>query len=302
MSLYKLISPKSLADLVRKETSRRVVPVDSTWYMPNTKKDGKQEFLDVERIANAVYFDIDGVKDHSSPYPHMLPDLATFNAGMSQLGITSSDILVVYDRIGNFSAPRCAWTLAVFGHQPVYLLNNFIAYKQQGLPLDTSKRTAVSPFQPSTYESNVDLTSQEVVSYEDMLKLVESGELALKYNVFDARALPRFTGEASEPRPGLPSGHVPGTQPLPYSAVLSEGCFEDSPEKMQKRLQDYLESANCTLDSRKPTIAMCGTGVSGVIIKTALELAGVKDVKLYDGSWTEWAMRADPKYLAKGRK
>lgn len=72
-------------EILQKETSHRVVAVDSTWYLPNMKKDGFKEFLEVERIPGAVYFDIDGVKDTKSPYPHMLPDSATFNKYMSKL-------------------------------------------------------------------------------------------------------------------------------------------------------------------------------------------------------------------------
>ncbi|SCU82585.1 LADA_0C06502g1_1 [Lachancea dasiensis] len=302
MSLYKLISPKAFVELAKKETARRVIPIDSTWYMPNTGKNGKKEFMDIERIANAVYFDIDDIKDHNSQFPHMLPNLNTFNVKMSELGFLPSDILIVYDRIGNFSAPRCAWTLAVFGHQSVYLLNNFPAYKRQGFPLETSPRTTLSTLTPSHYESFQDLTSKDVVTYEELFKLVEAGDLQRKFNVFDARALPRFTGDAPEPRPGLASGHIPGSQPLPFTAVLNDGLFEDDPERALQKLQNYFSEAKCTFDNSKPTIAMCGTGVTGVIIKTALERAGIHNVRLYDGSWTEWALRADSKYVAKGRE
>lgn len=287
-------------EILQKETSHRVVAVDSTWYLPNMKKDGFKEFLEVERIPGAVYFDIDGVKDTKSPYPHMLPDSATFNKYMSKLGIQKNDILVVYDRIGNFSAPRCAWTLGIFGHKQVYLLNNFPKYKELKLPLDTSVQTEISPYKPSNYESDVDLTAEQVVNYDEMLQLVKTNDLANSFNVFDARALPRFTGENPEPRPDIPSGHIPGAQPMPFTAVVANGLYEEDPAVAKQKLQDYLSSSNCKFDPSKPTIAMCGTGVTGVIIKTAMEAAGIKNIRLYDGSWTEWAMRSDPKYVAKG--
>ncbi|KAM3163738.1 Sulfurtransferase [Lachancea thermotolerans] len=301
MSLFKIISPKALAEKLQQEATRRIVAVDSTWYLPYLQKNAKKEFMELERLPNAVFFDIDGVKDANSPYPHMLPDAATFNASMSELGIRKNDILVVYDRVGNFSAPRCAWTLAVFGHELVYLLNNFPAYKAEGFPLDTTPRTSFSELEPSDYKSDADFTKQEVVSYEEIHKLVEDGKLAEVYNVFDARALPRFTGESSEPRPEIPSGHIPGAQPMPFTDVVKNGIFEMDPRLAAKNLEKYLESSGCKYDPSKPTVAMCGTGVSGVIIKTALESAGIKHVKLYDGSWTEWALRSEPKYVAKGR-
>ncbi|SCV02512.1 LAME_0H02190g1_1 [Lachancea meyersii CBS 8951] len=302
MLLFKVIGPRAFCELLARESTRRVIPVDASWYMPNANRDPLAEFLTQDRLANAVFFDIDRVKDTASPFPHMLPDLPTFNASMSQLGIRNSDVLVVYDRLGNFSAPRCAWTLAVLGHPQVYLLNSFPKYKQLGLPLDTTARAVVSLLpQPSQYRSTMSHTASELVEFEELMALVETGTLADRYNVFDARSEPRFTGDAPEPRPGLPSGHVPGAQPLPFTATLADGCFDDDATAMRARIDQYLAQSQGTLDPKKPTIAMCGTGVSGVIIKTALELAGVQDVRLYDGSWTEWVQRAGSQWIARGK-
>ncbi|SCU79743.1 LAFA_0B05336g1_1 [Lachancea sp. 'fantastica'] len=289
----KLLTPPAFIDLLARETSRRVIPVDASWYMPNTRRDARNEFLTIERLENAVFFDIDAVKDAASPFPHMLPDLPTFNSSMRTLGIRESDVLVVYDRAGNFSAPRAAWTFALFGHPQVYLLNSFPKYKQLGLPLDTATRTTVSLLpQPSDYNSHTDNRSEEVVHFEDLLPLVKSNTLNDRYNLIDARSWDRFAGKAPEPRPGLPSGHIPGSQSLPFPSTLAElGCFDENTESMHNRITAALAANGGSLDPEKPTIAMCGTGVTGVIVKTALELAGVPKVRLYDGSWTEWVLR-----------
>lgn len=304
MSLIKLITPKAFLELLQKETSRRVIPVDSTWYLPNANRSGKQEFLNLERIPQSVYFDIDAVKDVKSPYPHMLPDLATFNESMGELGLKGSDVLVVYDRIGNFSAPRCAWTLALFGHPSVYLLNNYNLYKKAGYPLETTKRTKYSEFPPTEYKSDIDMSKEKVVSYEDMLQLVQHGELAQHCNVYDARTIGRFNGSAPEPRPGLSSGHVMGAQPLPFGDLLElgSGAFPESPTDMKHKLNEAMAKLKSSYNPQLPTIVMCGTGVSACIILTALELAGIRDVKLYDGSWTEWVMRSDPSLIVQGRE
>ncbi|KAG0679408.1 hypothetical protein C6P41_001193 [Kluyveromyces marxianus] len=299
MPLFKLISPKVFSELVLNETKRRIVPVDSTWYLPNLHRDGKQEFLDEERLKGAVYFDIDSVKDLKSEYPHMLPDSETFNNSMSELGLRKDDILVVYDRIGNFSAPRCAWTLSVMGHDPVYLLNNFQTLKQSGYPVDTSKVSSITPYGKSVYTSNINLSSEETVDFEFLQNLLKSGEIK-NYQLFDARSLQRFTGEAPEPRAGLSSGHVPGAKPLPFTEVLNDDkTLPTDNDKMLKKIQPFLSDNGIEIDLDKPTIAMCGTGVTGTIMKTALEIAGVKQVRLYDGSWTEWAQRSDA--IAKGK-
>lgn len=302
MSLFKLITPCAFVELTK--ASKKVVPVDSTWYLPNLKRDGKQEFMDVERIPGAVYFDIDDIRDSASEFPHMAPDLATFNEGMSQLGVNKEDILVVYDRIGNFSAPRCAWTLVMLGHPEVYLLNNFNAYKKEGYPLDTTKWTKLTQYPKSNYKSETNLCPENVITYEQMLELVKSGELKKKYNVYDARALNRFEGKAPEPRPDISSGHVAGVQPLPFTEILDQPdlTFPQEQVDMEKKVQEAFKKLNNTYDPSKPTIVMCGTGVSACIIRTALEHSGVKDIKLYDGSWVEWVLRSDPKLIAKDRE
>jgi 3-mercaptopyruvate sulfurtransferase SseA len=38
--------------------------------------------------------------------------------------------------------------------------------------------------------------------------------------IVDARSLARFNGESPEPRPGLKSGHIPGSKCVPFTAVL----------------------------------------------------------------------------------
>jgi 3-mercaptopyruvate sulfurtransferase SseA len=70
---------------------RRLVPVDATWYLPNAGKNGFKEFQ-TDRIPGAVYFDVDGIKDSSSPYPHMMPDASTFNKAMSEFKLIYGQI------------------------------------------------------------------------------------------------------------------------------------------------------------------------------------------------------------------
>lgn len=303
MSLYKLLSPKKFVDLVARETTRRIVPVDATWYMPNDPRDAQKEFLEGERLPNSVFFDIDAVKDKTSQYPHMVPDIKTFNEGMSKLGLKRDDILVVYDRVGNFSSPRCVWTIGLFEHPNLYLLNNYNTYKSAGCPLDTTKKTNVTDFPVSEYVADSSLAIDEVVPFENIVGLVESGDIRSKYNVVDARALDRFEGKAPEPRPIIPSGHVPGAHPLPFAQVLdpTTKAYPETPEEMLAVLNEATEKLGYKIDPKKPTIAMCGTGITGCIIKTAIEHAGLKMVRLYDGSWTEYAQRVDASKIAKNR-
>ncbi|CCE62777.1 hypothetical protein TPHA_0D01360 [Tetrapisispora phaffii CBS 4417] len=303
MSGFKLLTPIAFDKLLKGETTHRVIPIDATWFLPSFKRSGAQEFLTIERIPNAIHFDIDTIKDPKSIYPHMAPDLETFNKSMSKLGLKRDDILVVYDRIGNFSAPRCAWTLSLFGHENVYLLNNFLLYKKEGYPVDNSVVNSFSQYPETQYKSDINLSQKEIIDFESILKLVNDNQLSAKYNAYDARALNRFEGKVPEPRPDIPSGHIPGFQPLPFTDVLEgeTGTYPSSTTELKAKINKAMENLKSTYDPKKPTIVMCGTGVTGIIIKTALEQSGIKDVKCYDGSWTEWALRTDKKIIANNR-
>lgn len=59
---------------------------------------------------------MDNIADKSSNLPHMLPTAQAFAAVADALGIASSTQVVVYDRLGIFSAARVWWTFKVFGH------------------------------------------------------------------------------------------------------------------------------------------------------------------------------------------
>ncbi|KAK9369695.1 Rhodanese-like domain-containing protein [Lipomyces kononenkoae] len=298
-SISSILTPTAFKSLIASSTSP-VIPLDATWYLPNSGRNGKEEFLS-ERIPGARFFDIDEVKDTSSPYPHMLPSTEVFNEAMSNLGITREDILVVYDKQGNFSAPRLLWTLKVFQHPSIFILDNYPLYKQEGHEIDTKKLSAVEEAVPAetTYESP-GLIEDRVVSYTDLRQVIVEPLFRKKFNIIDARPYARWTGDAPEPRPGLPSGHIPDSISISFSEVLDESNKEfKDPSKLQEL---FLAKG---VDPDKPTIAMCGTGVTACVLETALGRSGLlqedKPVMVYDGSWTEWAQRSDDKFIIKGK-
>jgi thiosulfate/3-mercaptopyruvate sulfurtransferase len=103
--------------------------------------------------------------------------------------------------------------------------------------------------------------------------------------VVDARDAGRFSGQTPDFRPGVPSGHIPGSVNLPfYDLFNADGTFKD-----QGGLRRAFEEAG--LDLSKPITTTCGGGVTAAVLSFALHLLGkVDDVALYDGSWSEWAV------------
>ncbi|KAJ3568198.1 hypothetical protein NPX13_g6504 [Xylaria arbuscula] len=276
-----LVTPKELAEALKKSppspisTDPRVIPLCASWFMPNDPRTGIESFTE-KRIPKARFFDLDKIKDKHSPYPHMLPNAKQFAQAMSALGIRKDDTVVVYDHheVGIFSAPRVGWTLRVFGHPKVHILNNFKQWVEEGYPTESGNMYTIecNPYPiPQLDES-------KVASYEEVREVAED------YNKEGA--------EAPEPREGLSSGHMPGSISIPFSEVLDPTTKTILPKDQLRKLFEQKG-----VDPSKPIISSCGTGVTAAVIDTALEEAGYgspEKRKVYDGSWTEWAQRVQP--------
>lgn len=280
----------------------RVVPVDATWYMPNSPKNARTQFAHENRIKNSVFFDLDTICCRTSKYPHMLPPHRLFDKEVGKLGIRSNDLLLVYDRQGIFSGPRAAWTFALYGHQNVYLLDHYPQY-QERYPVEKGTLTEEPP-EAVTYEGiDNDLFGkiyrEQVIEFDELADLVVTRNLD-DYYVFDARSSDRFHGKAPEPRKGLLSGHIAGALNLPFTKVLNEaGQYKTVEELVDLFKRDFGLDWNAPLD-RKGVIVMCGTGVTAVILRLAIEKVNSEiPIRVYDGSWTEWAQRA-PDLISEG--
>nr|WP_272924588.1 MULTISPECIES: rhodanese-like domain-containing protein [unclassified Vibrio] len=107
-------------------------------------------------------------------------------------------------------------------------------------------------------------------------------------NILDARSFLRFSGAAPEPRKGLSSGHVPSAKNLPFEQLVSRGCY--LPKEALKAKFDELG-----IDMSLPSYFYCGSGVTACILLLAALEIGMKQLAIYDGSWSEWG--ADPALL-----
>ena len=203
-----VVTPQELQDALSKNsaaksTSPRTIPICATWYMPNeaSERTGYLMFKR-RRIPSARFFDLDGVKDRESPYPHMLPGPEEFAEAMGELGIRKDDAVVVYDsfELGLFSAPRVGWTFRVFGHERVHILNNFRLWVQQGYPLESGEP---APIEETTYPLP-QLDTSKVAEFEEVKELaMKLRQAPQDVQILDARSHTRWSGQEQEPRPGM---------------------------------------------------------------------------------------------------
>lgn len=259
-----------------------LVVVDGSWYLPAMKRDGFKEYQ-AAHIPGAVYFDIDEIADHGSGLPHMLPPPEAFALHMRRLGIGDGMKIVVYDGAGIFSAARVWWTFRVFGAKDVFVLDGgFPKWQAEGRAVESGMATRP----PATFTPK--FHSDMIADLDRIEQTIAAGSA----QVVDVRPAERFRGEAPEPRPGVRSGHIPGSYNVPHSGIVADGSLAP-PEQIAAALKAG------GVDPDKPVIVSCGSGVSAAILWLALESIGKQPAALYDGSWADWGTRTD-KPVAKG--
>jgi thiosulfate/3-mercaptopyruvate sulfurtransferase len=251
---------------------------DTTKYLPNEPKDALAEFAGAH-IPGAGFFDIDQVADPETDLPHMAPTPGRAARELGRLGIGNRHRVVFYDQKGLFSAARGWWLMRLFGHERAAVLDG-------GLPkwLAEGRATASGPVAAAPPENFwADFITRRLAGIGDVKRVIHDRSAL----ILDARPRGRFDGTAPEPRPGLPSGHMPGAASVPASSLLAADQTMLPPEELRARF------AAAGVDGSRALVASCGTGVTACIIALALVRAGLPEPAVYDGSWTEWAARPE---------
>jgi thiosulfate/3-mercaptopyruvate sulfurtransferase len=258
--------------------------LDATFKLPGILPLPKDDYL-ASHIPGAVYFDVDAVSDHANPLPHMFPSAEQFGRDVGALGISNGDTVVIYDAGGWVAAPRAWWMFLSYGHRDVRILNGGLKkWRAEGHPVQAGEVTAKQASFKASYDA------RRVRSIEQMIANVASRA----EQVIDARASERFEGRAPEPRPGIRAGHIPGALNLPYNNLF------DAATGTMKPLDELKKAfAGAGVDTAKPIVTSCGSGVSAGVLTLALYRLGVENTALYDGSWSEWG-KADGPPIATG--
>lgn len=229
------------------------------------------------RIPGARRFDLDGeMSDLTTGLPHSLPTPEVFTENCRRLGISPHTRVVVYDAAGIFSSPRARWMLRTAGHERTSVLDGGLpAWVAAGL--DTEPWTDDAPPEPGTFTARP--FAPHVVDLAQVERLLDDSGTA----VVDARSRGRFAGTDPEPRPGIDSGHMPGSVNLPFTDLLEDGRFRSS--------EQLVAAVESTVAPGQELVVSCGSGVTACVVALAAEVAGT-EARLYDGSWSEWATRA----------
>lgn len=258
----------------------KVKVIDASFKMPGILPPPIDDFV-AAHIPGAAFFDLEAISDHTIDLPHMYPGADQFARDVGALGISSDDTVVVYDNGGWMASARVWWMFLSFGHENVRILEGGLKkWRAEGRPVEAGQPATPQPgkftakFDPSYVRSKAQLVANLDGRAEQLV---------------DARAANRFEGTVAEPRPGLRSGHIPGSRSLPYNELI------DAATGTMKPLDDLRKAFDkAGLDIDKPVVTTCGSGVSAAVITLALYRLGVRGSALYDGSWSEWGLQNGP--------
>ena len=264
----------SAQDLHERLNDPNLVIIDTRFNLQNPSQ-GRQDY-EAGHIPGAVYMDLD--KDLSAPPEthggrHPLPDMQGFANTLERAGISNSSDVVVYDDSGGLFAVRLWWMLRYSGHDAVRVLGGGSkAWQEAGF--ETSAEVPV-------VEQGVFTLNLRPEMVADMLevrsKLEDPNTLLV-----DARGAERYRGD-TEPL-DKKAGHIPGALNLPFAENLQEGRFKDA-AALKERFEDLGEA--------EEVIVYCGSGVSAAHDLLAMDEAGLKNTRLYVGSWSDWSSYDD---------
>ncbi|MGH7599267.1 MAG: sulfurtransferase, partial [bacterium] len=193
-------------------------------------------------------------------------------------GISNDTTVVLYGDNNNWFAAWALWQMKIYGHKDVRIMDGGRKkWVAEGREMSKDKPLPKS----ASYKAGA--PDQSLRAY---LPQVQE---AMKKGVpmVDVRSVDEFTGKILSP-PGLPEtcqrgGHIPGAKNIPWATA----CNEDGTFKSFDELKALYGNKGITPD--KEVIAYCRIGERSSHTWFVLKyLLGFKNVKNYDGSWTEW--------------
>ena len=242
--------------------------VDFRWYLLRRK--GIEEYQR-GHIPGAVFVDLESVTGEEGGGRHPLPTAQQFEEEMRRAGVNSNTRVVVYDdAITSPTASRLWFLLGLFGHRAQAVLDG--GMQAWGSPLETEI--------PSAGRGNFKAAEPDMSGVLDC----EAVSALRGVPLIDARAGERYRGETEPIDPK--AGHIPGALNLPYADILApDGRFKS---------RDELRRQFDALGVVDGAVFYCGSGVTATQEMLAMEIAGLKNARLYAGSWSDWSNRDLP--------
>jgi thiosulfate/3-mercaptopyruvate sulfurtransferase len=209
-----------------------------------------------------------------------LIDQKALESLLGQSGISNDTTILLYGDNNNWFAAYAFWQLKYYGHKDVRLINGGRKkWAEEKRPLTTEPtKVAATTYRATGPDVSIRARKEDIFSTLDKKTVAQ---------LVDVRSVDEFTGKIIAP-PGMSetaqrAGHIPGAANIPWvQAANEDGTF-----KSLDALKALYEGKGIT--GKNEVIAYCRIGERSSHTWFVLKyLLGIKDVRNYDGSWTEW--------------
>ncbi len=204
--------------------------------------------------------------------PNMLPSKSEFEQLMSKKGISNDSIVYVYDDNEGIFASRLWWTMKVYGHKNVMIINggSKALVQKVGTAGLSAEATVLEGTQYIAKEADLSM----VVTLDEMKSIVDAPKENIK--ILDVRSVAEYA-----------EGFIPGAILYPHTQNLyKDGTFMSS-----RDLSLFYKDAG--FDKEDTIIVYCKTSVRASQTVALLQEAGYKNLRVYDGAWLEWSSNVD---------
>jgi thiosulfate/3-mercaptopyruvate sulfurtransferase len=224
-------------------------------------------------------------EDLQDPVERDLVEKDEFERLLGSRGIANDTAIVVYGDKNNWFAAYAYWYLKIYGHEDIRILDGG---RQKWIDEGRELTTAAPRGEQTSYSAKD--RDESIRAFRDaVLDTIGAEGQAL----VDVRSPQEYSGHLIAP-PGYEQegaqrgGHIPSAASIPWaSAVRDDGTFKSADE-----LRELYGGKGVTDD--KAVTAYCRIGERSAHTWFVLrELLGYRDVRNYDGSWTEWGNLVD---------
>ena len=229
-------------------------------------------------IPNAINIWRSHIEDTSYAYPGMIPTKSQLEQLLSAKGVHSSDTLILYDDRGSCDAARLWWVLNFYGFHQTKILNG-------GLDSYVLQDIALSNETPEMEQQDFLLGKTDPKHYISLTQLKKEMKDGVPLTIIDCRTEEEFSGQRHK-QGAKKAGRIPNSVSLDWiHSIDPSNANKFLPiDQLEKVYQSILPNKNENI------VVYCHSGVRSAHTTFVLtQLLAYKNVRNYEGSWTEWS-------------
>ncbi len=274
--------------MVQEAASKYLIEAEALLELTNRESvkiiDFRNEKAYIENhIDGAINFWRDQIEDHTYPYNGMMAKADSLALLLGSLGISDKDQLIVYDDRGSCDAARFWWVMQNYDFENVKILNGGL---KAWIAAGGGVTTKVAVRKASKFRLPEKPSFRYLIDRYDMQKIMTGSGLE---RIIDTRTGDEYSGKRQKAGASF-GGRIPGSQHIDWTEAIDyEGTLKFKSKVELEKIYGTLK-----ISQDDPIIAYCHTGVRSALTTFVLtQLLDYKNVKNYDGSWTEWSFYKD---------